>query len=157
MEKIIQLSLIEVATILDGADGVEDEVLTFLDIQSEEVVCLQTFLIGMVEAERTPGYADPDELELIKAYLEDPDRFVQISPLGSSQAYGWRQSFAETLPEVQSKEIHALLDGAGAFSRFNDYLADDSSLAKAWELYELKAMERYLQELVPEGVKIELV
>ena len=157
MEKIIQLSLIEVATILDGADGVEDEVLTFLDIQSEEVVCLQTFLIGMVEAERTPGYADPDELELIKAYLEDPDRFVQISPLGSSQAYGWRQSFAETLPEVQSKEVHLLLDGAGAFSRFNRYLSDDSNLAKAWELYELKAMERYLQELVPEGVKIELV
>ena len=157
MEKTIQLSLIEVATILDGADGVEDEVLTFLDIQSEEIICLQTFLIGMVEAERTPGYADPDELELIKAYLEDPDRFVQISPIGSSQAYGWRQSFAETLPEVQSKEIHALLDGAGAFSRFNTYLNGNADLAKAWELYELKAMERYLEELVPEGVKIELV
>ena len=157
MEKTIQISQIEVAIMLDGAVEIEDEVLTFLDVQAEEIVCLQTFLIGMVEAERTPGYEDPDELELVKAYIEDPDRFVQISPIGSSQAYGWRWSFAETLPEVQSKEVHLLLDGAGAFSRFNRYISDDSNLAKAWELYECKAMEEYLQELVPEGVKIELV
>ena len=55
MKKTIQLSQIEVATILDGAVEIEDEVLTFLDVQAEEIVCLQTFLIGMVEAERTPG------------------------------------------------------------------------------------------------------
>lgn len=157
MKKTIQLSQIEVATILDGAVEIEDEVLTFLDVQAEEIVCLQTFLIGMVEAERTPGYEDPDELELVKAYIEDPDRFVQISPIGSSQAYEWRRDFAETLPAPYKKEVLELLDGAGAFSRFNTYLNGNADLTKAWELYELEAMEAYLQELAPEGVKVELV
>ena len=157
MKKTIQLSQNEVFLMIDGADGIEDEVLTFLDIQSEKIVCVQPLLIGLIEEEHIPGYADLEELEIIKAYIENPNRFVQIPPIGNSRAYAWRKTFAENLPAAYRKELLPLLDGAGAFSRFNDYLGDNSELIKSWELYEIKATEDYISSLVPSDVTIELL
>lgn len=157
MKKTIQLSQNEVFLMLEGANEIEDEVLTFLDIQSKKIVCLPPLLIKLVEEEHIPGFADLEEVELVKAYLEDPERFIQIPPVDSSRAYVWRKDFAENLPAAYRKELLLLLDGTGAFSRFNDYLGDNSELTKSWELYEIKATEDYLSSLAPSDVTIELL
>ena len=159
MEKIVRVSLSAALLEINMGQDLESEGETLLDMESGEFIFLPNLLKDLVEDEEPDDYpsCSSEEFAIARACADEPDRFVHVSSVESWQAYEWRDDFAKLLPAIYQKRILKALDGPGAFARFNDCNNDVSSLSKAWELFEHRQMEEYLNSFAPRDVKIELI
>lgn len=159
MRKIVRFSVIEVSDTVNAAPEIEAEMVSFLDLQTAEVVALPVFLVHMAEEDELDYYhsKDLEDLAIANALAEDPERFVQVSPVESWQSYEWRKDFASSLPAAYAQKVLKALEGSGAYARFYDCINQLEHLADAWALFEHHMMEEYLNDLAPQNVRIELI
>lgn len=90
----------------------------YLDRESGEVVSLHE------------DYSTEDEWEPLDI---DPDRYLRIEPLASSDSYAVMRGFVETLPQgrVQA-ELMLALDSRKPFRRFKEMLLKYPAVREAW-------------------------
>lgn len=104
----------------DAFDFASDGRYACLDLQTGEV------LTWMDEA------VDEEPLAVIERVQAEPDRYAEIEALDSRTGWQWMAAFAETTEEPLRGLLSVALDGAGAFRRFKNVLADFPEARTRW-------------------------
>ncbi len=97
--------------------------------------------------------------ELYERLDRHPDRYVDIEPIPSHEAFNVMENFVESLPDDQNKPIlRKALSWKKPFSNFKAAIADMGDLRQQWFDYHDNAMKGYLREWLDyEGIRAELV
>ncbi len=143
----------------------ESEMLWFLDTLTGEVVTVGSEYLSdeddddhadaldldedddLADAEdATPAHDEPDwirqERETARRINEGGDRYREIEPLDSHEAYRFMEAFIDTLDNAKLRDgLTRAIQGRGAFRHFKDALSDHNLLER-WAAFE---QERYLQ------------
>ena len=104
----------------------------FLDCRTGQIEMVSDF--GM-DGEEHEGLFD-----LMDA---DPDRYVEVEPLDSREAYDHMVEFIETVPEkLLREEFEVAIQGKGAFRQFKDVLARHPAQRERWFRFKQQQMEQ---------------
>jgi len=97
-----------------------------------------------------------DEIELALEILLDEERFIRIPERSSAMAFEAMAEFVDLVEDPSLKEeLHAALDGKGAFRKFKDTLIDYPKERKKWHGYNAKAMKNEITEwLTSTGIEL---
>ncbi len=150
----------------------------FLDLETGELVILSHEVMGeaarllddtyeddlddfddvIVEQEPDiPPWAE-DEVELaLEILIQDDSRYVRVPERQTDSVFRAMHQFAESVEESPLREeLLASLDGAGAFRRFKDALADHPKERKLWWGFSSQiAKEEIRQWLLTLGIRAE--
>jgi len=149
-------------------DVVRDTFDYYLDLETGEVAAFSEEILGearsrlydsdfdeidddteYVEFDEEPELPEwmLDEIELALEILLDEERFIRIPERSSAMAFEAMAEFGDLVEDPSLKEeLHAALDGKGAFRKFKDTLIDYPKERKRWHGYNAKAMKNEITE-----------
>ena len=121
--------MINLQTIIDGLEMVDDMNRVFFDTETNETVYLSEF-----DPELTA-----DTAELMEA---NPSRFIPLPEQREINEYGMMEDFIDALPDGEKKYTLAMsINGRGAFRRFKDTVRH-YGLEQQWYAFRDKAYAR---------------
>jgi 8-oxo-dGTP diphosphatase len=107
-------------------------------MESQDMVHHLDRRTGELHMRPADGYLDDvfDDDEGEDLDFSDSTRFARVEPVESSEAFRWREDFAEAQePRVRDALLRAL-DGRGPFRRFKEALLEFPPVREAWFRYE---------------------
>ena len=121
--------MINIQTIIDGLEMVDDMNRVFLDTETDETVYLSEFDPDLTS----------DTAELMEEY---PDRFIPLPSQREINEYGMMEDFIDELPDGNQKDTLSMaISGRGAFRRFKDTVAR-FDLEESWYAFRDKQYAR---------------
>ena len=129
--KTLPVRLLDLATALEDHD--RESTTYYFDSRSGEVVFLTE-----------DGRESDKRWDIISNSV---GRFIEIEPMDSQQGHEIMEEFVTTLPPTPLQEkLKSSLEGAKAFRRFRDTLAEDPALRKRWFEFHREAMQKIALE-----------
>ena len=115
-----------------------------------------------VEVEQEPDLPVwmEDEVELaMDVYMNQEFRYMRIPERDSSHVFSAMRQFTESVEDQGLKnELRSTLDGAGAFRKFKDRLAEYPAEKKRWYSYNAKvAKQEIAQWLMSIGIRADRI
>lgn len=125
------------------------------DGESEYYLDLETGEVKLVIDAGIVGEVDEELDDLLES---EPDRFLIITPLPSSEGWQIMADFIEQLPPGKARDqLEIAVGGSRPFGRFKDKLIDHLEVREKWFRFENSAMVGVVRNwLVDEGVDAEL-
>ena len=121
---------------MHGQDG---EIRSFLDTQTGEVLTL------------IPDDFREEEDDTAERIEEEPDRFVEIEQVHSSEGYEIMERFVEQLPSGRARsDLERALSGRKPFRTFKDRLLEYPKLREEWFAFENAAYVELAREWLKE-------
>jgi hypothetical protein len=171
---------VDMESLAVALDGGSWDVLTYLDLESGEIISIAAEVwqkleelthdvpvdqgadeMGAAALEAT--LADADLLSwmreaLLDAYAvqhERGTRYVEVPRGGSAEVYGDMVRFIETVSNARVQlRLQVAIRGAGAFARFTEVLAGDPEERERWLRFkEDRLRERVLEWLIAQGIE----
>jgi hypothetical protein len=101
---------------------------------------------------------EDDEDESIEESEFDPDRWIHIDPLDSSEAFRIMEDFVDELPDGEERRtLVRALSWQKPFSNFRQALAEMPEIRQQWFAYHEQRMTQVAREwLEAEGIEAEL-
>lgn len=126
---------VSLKAVADGIELHDDEINCYIDLQSGEVEFITSEEMMMFEndeGERGGAGNDIERNAQIRAYLDNPNNYLQLPSKYDLNEYRIMEDFINTLAdEAQRLEMQHCIQGKGAFSRFKRGL-DQFDLRGAW-------------------------
>lgn len=96
----------------------------YLDLKTGDILTLfDSFLYG----------EDEEQQEILDQIEENPDRYLEIDPIGSREGYRIMEKFVATLPEGEDRNLlNKVLSWKKPFSNFRNAIAGMGDIREKW-------------------------
>ena len=144
--RTVNTLLIDADEMVAALENHDDESQYFLDLRTGEILLLID--------ESIVGPNDDLEMQL----EAEPDRYREINPISSSDAWQVMADFIEQLPDGEAGQMLARAVGLNhPFRRFKDILLDYPKIREQWFVFHERAMLELVRKwLEEEGIEADL-
>lgn len=146
--KRLKVDIDDIALAMETSNEIEESIWC-LDTDTGEVLNIFEYVLRDIEEgdeeaiRRYPAWMK-DMVKDAEALLNDGrGRFVEIPKIQSYEAYGFMESFIETIQNEKIRNrLFRAIQGRGAFRRFKDTISEWPEIEKQWFAYRDEAIRK---------------